>query len=295
MYEPSVKYFKIWPFIFSVTGMFIVSIITLLIFSSFSASAGAYIFELVFTGSLAFYMYYHINSLQISLNKSTLQEAMTIPRWTKYISMTIFIKVLGIVSLIFFSSVILLVFPGLREFLVSLFFVPEEALEGPTVLRFLVSIITICILTPYWEEYFFRGILLRKFTLKFKAGTSILLSSGIFAVLHIGGNSMIHAFILGCFCSYVYLRTNNIWVPIAIHSFGNFLSVLATLIPVDVADTVIPTTDLLKETALIFGIFCAILFIVLVYLTYRNRYKITAMKRPSLQTTDELVEIDLPQ
>lgn len=122
-----------------------------------------------------------------------------------------------------------------------------------------------------------------------------MLSSLIFAVLHIGGNSMIHAFILGCFCSYVYFRTNNIWVPIAIHSFGNFLSVLATLIPVDVADTVIPTSEQLKETIVLYGIFCAVLFMVLVYLTYRNWYKITAMKRPTLQTTDELVGIVLPQ
>lgn len=91
------------------------------------------------------------------------------------------------------------------------------------------------------------------------------------------------------------MRTNNIWVPIAIHSFGNLFSVLATLIPVDAADTVIPTTDLLKETTLIFGIFCAILFIALVYLAYRNWYKITAMKHPTLQTIDELVEIDLPK
>lgn len=147
----------------------------------------------------------------------------------------------------------------------------------PHASEFILLTIGLCILTPIWEEYFFRGILLRKLTLKFKATTSVILSSAIFAVLHLGGSSMFHAFVIGCLFAYVYVRTKNIWVSIVLHGITNFISTVALLAPVTPEDLAMPSSDELISTVQLFSVLFLLLFAIVLFIGKRNWYKLKAM------------------
>ena len=92
-------------------------------------------------------------------------------------------------------------------------------------------------------------------------------SSIIFGLMHFGGSSMFHAFLVGVLFCYIYARTQNIWVPIILHGFGNFLSTLSLLAP-STPTSVIPevTTDDLQLTLWMTGIPVFILLIILIAL-----------------------------
>lgn len=57
----------------------------------------------------------------------------------------------------------------------------------------------------------------------FNTTISIIISSMLFGILH---NDIIGAFIFGICMFILYLKTNNIFVPIYVHFFNNFISQL---------------------------------------------------------------------
>lgn len=217
--------------------------------------------------SLVLYVWFSIDTLRIKLNGQSMADGMTAQRWAKYISTTLIIKVLGILAILFVATVILIVFPSILELVFLFLQQTDGTIATPTVLQFIVQIISFCILTPIWEELFFRGIVFRRLSLRFKTTTAAVVSSIIFGLMHFGGSSMFHAFLVGVLFCYIYARTQNIWVPIILHSFGNFLSTLSLLAP-STPTSVIPevTTDDLQLTLWMTGIPVFILLILLIVL-----------------------------
>ena len=137
----------------------------------------------------------------------------------------------------------------------------------PTVLLFIVQIISLCILTPIWEEMFFRGIVFRRLSLRYKTTTAAVVSSIVFGMMHFGGSSMFHAFLVGVLFCYIYARTQNIWVPIILHGLGNFISTVALLVPsTPTSDIQEVTTGNLQLTLLMTGIAIFVFLIVLIVL-----------------------------
>lgn len=84
------------------------------------------------------------------------------------------------------------------------------------------TLLFVCILAPILEEVFFRGILCRKL-LMLGEGYAIVLPAAFFALAHGNFFQVFYAFVLGCFFSFVYVRTGKLIYTIIYHALINFL------------------------------------------------------------------------
>lgn len=96
------------------------------------------------------------------------------------------------------------------------FFIPIKSIMG--VLGFL----SIVLVSPIAEELIFRGIFLNKLKLIIPTVFAILISSLLFASLHSLG-SIFSAFIFAICMALLYLKSDNILVPIFAHFLNNFI------------------------------------------------------------------------
>lgn len=79
---------------------------------------------------------------------------------------------------------------------------------------------------PIFEEILYRGLMYNKLKEISNAFIGVLISSILFALLHIPkygfGTNTFFLFLVGILLAYCYEKTNNIYVPILIHSINNF-------------------------------------------------------------------------
>ncbi len=88
------------------------------------------------------------------------------------------------------------------------------------------------IISPISEELIFRGVFLNRLRLIVPTLFAVLISSLLFAALHSFG-SIFSAFIFAICISILYLKTDNIFVPILAHFLNNLLAELIVLIDVN--------------------------------------------------------------
>lgn len=87
--------------------------------------------------------------------------------------------------------------------------------------------LNVCIVAPIVEEIMFRGIIFNRLMIRWGLKVGIYTSSVVFAIPHF---EMVHAFIFGILMSLLYLKTNNIMVPIIFHIINNTLATMSDLI-----------------------------------------------------------------
>ena len=85
------------------------------------------------------------------------------------------------------------------------------------------SLIGTILISPIAEEIIFRGIILNRLKLVISAPIAILISSLCFGILHSYG-SIISAFVFGLCMCILYIKTNNILIPILAHIMNNFFA-----------------------------------------------------------------------
>lgn len=78
---------------------------------------------------------------------------------------------------------------------------------------------TIVLVAPIVEEFFVRGIMLTRWSIKWGTPKAILVSSFLFAILH---SNIIGAFFFGFVMSVLYIRTKSLFMPIVLHIANNF-------------------------------------------------------------------------
>ncbi|MDE0426201.1 MAG: type II CAAX endopeptidase family protein [Candidatus Poribacteria bacterium] len=86
------------------------------------------------------------------------------------------------------------------------------------VLANLLVFLTAVFIAPMVEEFFFRGILLTRWAVKWGVLRSIFASSLVFAILHL---DPIGAFCFGCVMAVFYIRTKSLFIPMVIHIANN--------------------------------------------------------------------------
>ena len=92
----------------------------------------------------------------------------------------------------------------------------------------LTSVILVSLGAPICEELIFRKMLVTR-TLKYGEGVSILLSGLAFGLFHGNFNQFAYAFGIGTFFAYIFVKTGNIKITIALHACVNgFTSVVLT-------------------------------------------------------------------
>ena len=135
----------------------------------------------------------------------------------------IFKTVLAVVILnIFFSYGMLYLSNSILDFVpsVNLF---NSFLTG--------SLIATIFISPISEELIFRGVFLNRLQLAVPVVFAVLISSLLFAALHSFG-SIFSAFIFGVCIAILYLKTDNIFVPIFAHFLHNlFAEIIVVMDP----------------------------------------------------------------
>ena len=97
---------------------------------------------------------------------------------------------------------------------------------------FILSSITSIIFAPLLEELIFRGILLNRLKIRIGIIPSMLVTSFLFAIGHDTGG-MLSAFVFGMCMCILYLKTDNILVPMAVHFINNVSAVIIEAVRFD--------------------------------------------------------------
>lgn len=104
----------------------------------------------------------------------------------------------------------------------------------PSVVATMLYVVRTAVLPAFYEEFIFRGILLGQLR-RYGDGMAIVISSLLFGIFHSNLEQIPFAFLVGLALGYILVRTNNIWLTIAIHFFNNafacFPDVMKELMP----------------------------------------------------------------
>lgn len=105
----------------------------------------------------------------------------------------------------------------------------EALKERVNLLTLMIGIVSAGIISPIYEEIFYRGFIYRWLRTRTGAGWSILISSVIFTAAHYPTvNAMPVNFISGVVFAWTYERTGSIIPAIIIHAVFNTIAVLLT-------------------------------------------------------------------
>ncbi len=96
----------------------------------------------------------------------------------------------------------------------------------------LLALFVVSIAAPVAEEIFFRSFLLAGVMKRFGAIIATILSSALFAAVHmspgIGIGIIVPIFILGMALAVIYLWTRSVWICIIVHGLHNAFALIAT-------------------------------------------------------------------
>lgn len=277
--DTNLRHFKIWKFgLFFLVLLIISTMISIVFSSELNGLTGKAAVDLLMTGLLVLYIHRSTKALQIELNGQAISGAMSPGRWMKYMGATLFVKLVGMFGASTLVLLFLLAFPYSIDAFNAILLEGQLQSEGPTIFAFLFMFVSLCIFTPIWEEFFFRGILFRRLALHYRTTTSAVVSSLVFGLLHFGGNSIFHAFLIGILFCYIYASTQNIWVPVVLHGAGNFVSLLPALFPPATSGNYAPSHQELQELMLSLGIPLVLCLAASYWLWKRHWKKLRTMK-----------------
>lgn len=87
----------------------------------------------------------------------------------------------------------------------------------------LIALLGIAILPPLVEETVFRGVLIERWTAKWRVGVAIVVSAVFFGILHA---DPVGAGVFGVIATLLYLRTRSLWPGIIVHFANNFFALV---------------------------------------------------------------------
>ncbi|MCC7553264.1 MAG: CPBP family intramembrane metalloprotease [Methanobacteriaceae archaeon] len=130
-----------------------------------------------------------------------------------------FKEILIIVLLnIFFSYGMLIITHFLEQSFLSgeLAYIFDSSILG-------ISLLSSVVVAPIFEELLFRGIFLQRLHIVFKITTAILITSILFGIVHNFGG-IISAIVFGICMCILYVKSQNILVPIFAHFLNNLFA-----------------------------------------------------------------------
>lgn len=109
------------------------------------------------------------------------------------------------------------VMPPMPEHLEELM---KSMMEGPL----WVTLLSVSVFAPLFEEWLCRGMILRGLLQKMKPIWAIVISAAIFALIHLNPWQAIPAFVFGILFGYVYYRTGSLKLTMLMHFVNNTFS-----------------------------------------------------------------------
>ena len=127
-----------------------------------------------------------------------------------------------------------------------------DSLAGVGQGNVILATVGLVVLPPLVEEVVFRGVLLERFSVKWRVGVAVILSAVLFGILHA---DPVGAGMFGIITGLLYLRTGSLWPGIIIHPVNN--SVALAAMRMAGADVEQPTPEV-SETLITAGFLLAI-------------------------------------
>ncbi|WP_211655454.1 CPBP family intramembrane glutamic endopeptidase [Planococcus alpniumensis] len=98
-----------------------------------------------------------------------------------------------------------------------------------TRLNFFIGLISAAVISPIYEEIFYRGFLYRFFSSRYGIGVGMLLSASIFTLVHIPTfNTLPVNFVSGLIFAWIYQKTGSVLPCILMHGLFNGIAVILT-------------------------------------------------------------------
>ena len=94
-----------------------------------------------------------------------------------------------------------------------------------------ITLVSVSIFAPLFEEWLCRGVVLRGLLTKTSPFTAITVSAAFFAIIHLNPWQAIPAFILGLLFGYVYYKTGSLKLTMLMHCANNTMAALFSRIP----------------------------------------------------------------
>ncbi len=83
-----------------------------------------------------------------------------------------------------------------------------------------------CICIPILEEIVYRGIVCGQLQIWTNQTAAVVISAFLFGIMHFNLVQFLYGFLVGLVLSYVYTKTNKLWVVILAHSLTNLIVVI---------------------------------------------------------------------
>lgn len=107
----------------------------------------------------------------------------------------------------------------------------EDAMKAIMDAPVWITLISVSVFAPLFEEWLCRGLVLRGLLQKMGPAASISISAVFFAVLHMNPWQAVPAFILGTLFGYVYYKTGSLKLTMLMHCVNNTFAVIFSKIP----------------------------------------------------------------
>lgn len=234
---------------------FVVAGIGLMILSASGPLIGV-IFQLLLYVVVPFLFFrYHFKKQQLSIRHVVFTTGVS--RWVPSLVGLVLLSIAFSLSVFWFQLFLLMpISPGLVDF----FLEPIPMPDSPWYLAF--TIVSITVVGPIAEEFIFRGVFLKRMMVKTSMWGGIVISSILFGILHA---DILGAFLFGVIASLLYLKTDNLLIPILFHIFNNSIAVLFSFVAPtfpewlavikrsDISTKATPNTIVLTISAIIMG------------------------------------------
>ena len=107
----------------------------------------------------------------------------------------------------------------------------EEAMKNLLNAPLWVTLISVSVFAPFFEEWLCRGIILRGLLCRMSPFAAITVSAAFFAVIHLNPWQAIPAFILGLLFGLVYYKTGSLKLTMLMHCVNNTMAAIFSRIP----------------------------------------------------------------
>lgn len=85
-----------------------------------------------------------------------------------------------------------------------------------------------CLVIPIAEELVFRGVVYQRLRVHFDMGIALLVSAGIFGIVHTNLVQFVYAALLGLLLAFLYEKSGFFYVPVLGHVTANVIAVVRT-------------------------------------------------------------------
>jgi membrane protease YdiL (CAAX protease family) len=131
-----------------------------------------------------------------------------------------------------------------------------------------ITLISVSIFAPLFEEWLCRGVILRGLLQKTHPVSAILVSAVFFAVLHMNPWQALPAFILGALFGYIYYKTGSLKLTMLMHCVNNTFAVVFSKIPL--LENAEGFADVMSTWAYICIFIASIAFLAATFVVVRN-------------------------